>query len=325
MSTINNTPFKILAIDGGGIRGACPAAFLHHIEECIDAPIHRFFDLIVGTSTGGIIALAVSRGVPVAEILELYRHKGKEIFKRRHPRLPKKLARVTGSLYRSDILHKEIRHVLGKNTVLGDAACRICIPAVNITSGDNVVFKTRHHKNLERDHRLPMWRVAAATAAAPTYFSPVEIPDFGWFVDGGVWANSPAMVGVAEGIFLGHRLEDIRVLSLGTGTTSFCMNGSPGYGPLGHARFSLAGWGTQLVDLVMRAQTQRVHNFTHYFLPSGHNLRVTFELPPGNCSLDDVDMTEIFVNRAFVEAKKIGRKVRNQFFKTVVPKFTPVP
>ena len=82
--------FKVLAIDGGGIRGACPAAFLRYIEERIDAPIHRYFDLIVGTSTGGIIALSLSCGIPAAEILKLYRQNGETIFKRRHPRLPSK-------------------------------------------------------------------------------------------------------------------------------------------------------------------------------------------------------------------------------------------
>ncbi len=323
---MNNRTFKILALDGGGIRGVMPAAYLHYVEERIGQPLHRYFDLIVGTSTGGLIALALSREVSSAEILRLYRERGKLIFKRRYPWLHRKAALlVAGSLYKSETLHEELQRILGENTRIGEAACRVCIPAVNVTSGNIVVFKTRHHEDFERDHRLHMWRVAAATAAAPTYFSPIQIPEVGWFADGGLWANSPAMVGVLEGIKLGHRLEDIQVLSLGTGSTAFYKNGTPGTDFFGHARFSLIGWGSQLVNLVMRAQSQRARNFTRYLLPPDNHLRIDFELPPEGCELDAVHMTEMLAYRAHAIAKTTARKVRQQFFETEAEAFIPVP
>jgi len=318
-------PFRVLALDGGGVRGACTAAFLTRLEEGLDAPLARYFDLICGTSTGGILALGLATERPAADLLDLYRTRADALFRRRYPWLPKKAAMAIDSLYRSDDLHAELRAVLGDETTLGDAVTRVCVPAVNVTTGRATVFKTRHMADLERDHKLRMWRVAAATAAAPVYFDPVEIPGCGHYVDGGLWANTPATVGILEALRLGHDLRDVELLSVGTGAARFhrgVASGGRRYRKGGH--HGLVGWGTDAVDLSMHAQTDRAENFMHYLLGARHR-RVQFPLPDGSFKLDAVGQVETLVQMAFEEAKRSARGVRRRFLTAPVAPFVPVP
>lgn len=316
--------FRILALDGGGIHGAATAAYLTHIEGQVDTPIRRFFDLIVGTSTGGLIGLALARDIPAEEVLDLYLNRGPQLFQRRLALLPKSMVSAFGPIYRSEPLHEELQRILGEDTRLGDAKCRVCVPAVNITSGRAVVFKTRHHEDFERDFRLRMWRVAAATAAAPIYFRPVEIPEAGWFVDGGLWSNTPTTVGVAEGIKLGYRLSEIHVLSVGTGLQALHVEGAS-HRLWGHLRHGLIGWGRSLVGLTMHVQSQRANNLSRYLLPREQFMRVNFPLPPEAGGLDAVHQVEMFAQRARACAKAEARDVRRRFFSEEALPFAPLP
>ena len=317
--------FRVLALDGGGVRGACTAAYLVRLEERLDAPLAQYFDLICGTSTGGILALGLATGHPAAELLDLYRTRAGVLFRRRHPWLPKPVAMAVDSLYRSDGLHAELRGVLGADTVLGDAATRVCVPAMNVTTGRATVFKTRHMADLERDHLLPAWLVAAATSAAPVYFDPVEVPGCGHYVDGGLWANTPATVGILEALRLGHALADVDLLSIGTGAARFHRSVATGgrrFRSGGH--HGLVGWGTDVVDLSMHAQTDRAENFMHYLLGASH-CRVQFPLPEGSFDLDAVGQVETLVQMASEEAKRSARDVRRRFLDAPVAPFTPIP
>jgi predicted acylesterase/phospholipase RssA len=169
-----------------------------------------------------------------------------------------------------------------------------------------------------------MWRIAAATAAAPIFFRPVRIESTGWFVDGGLWANTPITVGVAEGIKLGYSLDEIRVLSVGTGQQSFHYEGAP-HPVLGRFRHGLLGWRQSLVSLTMHAQSQRANNLTSYFLPSGQLMRIDFPLPSDAGGLDAVHQASMFAERARAHAKVVSREVRRQFFSEEALPFTPVP
>ena len=320
--------FRVLALDGGGIRGVCTAAYLARLEESIGHPIHRYFDLICGTSVGGIIAVALALGVPIAEVLDMLRYRATSVFQRRHPLMWKWLAMSKDSLYRSGLLHDLLRDILGPDTTIGQAKCRLCIPAVNITTGRATVFKTRHATDLERDCKLEAWRVAAATAAAPIYFSPVAIPDCGDFVDGGLWANTPGSVGILEGLRLGKELKEIDLLSIGTGSWTFQRSSKRRQRWLhriGCAKDGLLGWGTDLVALSMHVQTDRGENFMEYLLRDQHPVRVQFPLPPNGFDLDAVDKVETLVEIAFEEAKRSAHTVRNSFFQEVVTPFEPLP
>lgn len=208
--------FRILSLDGGGLRGAYAASALARLEELSGRPTHEHFDLIAGTSTGGIIGIGLALGIPAAKILEFYQIRGPEIFP---SRFGGNTRMAWGSKHRNEPLLAALRDVLGDKTI-GDAFTRLCIPAVTATTGSPRVFKTSHHEDLKIDYRLPAWKVAMATSAAPFYLPGVALDgSMDVLVDGGLWANNPAFVGVFEAFtYLGRNLDEISVLSIGTGT-----------------------------------------------------------------------------------------------------------
>ncbi len=245
-----NGRFQVLALDGGGIRGIFVAALLAGLEADLGHPILDSFDLVVGTSTGGIIALALGAGLSPAEILHVYVSKQDRIFPRRFPSL-RNLRWLLGTKYDAAGLEAVLRDVLG-DRLLGDSRVPLVIPAFDLSTNDVHLFKTAHHPRLRRDWKLPMWSVAMATSAAPTYFPTFRLPGEGSrLVDGGVWANNPAMVGLTEAVSLfGQTLADIRLLSVGTTTD---VRARPRrFDGAGVAQWLLRSPG--LLDVVLRAQ-----------------------------------------------------------------------
>jgi patatin-like phospholipase/acyl hydrolase len=159
--------FQILSLDGGGIKGLFSAAILAFFEEDLKLKIIDHFDLIVGTSTGGIIALALGLGISPREIVEFYVNKGPMIFpKIKFPRVKQFLKRK----YNSKNLEKALIDCFGDKH-LADSKKRLVIPSYNISNDDVYLFKTSHHERLRRDYKVPVWKVAMATSAAPTFFS----------------------------------------------------------------------------------------------------------------------------------------------------------
>lgn len=207
--------FQVLALDGGGVRGIFSAAVLADLEADTGRSVVELFDLVVGTSTGGIIALGLGAGLTPREILDFYVSEKNRIFPNRCGW--RAVRKLFVAKYRPSGLQAAVRHVFGE-TLLGESKVPLVIPAYNLGENDVYLFKTPHHERLRRDHKVPMWAVAMATSAAPTYFPAFRLPgDHIRLVDGGVWANNPAMVGVTEAVSMfGERPEDVRVLSLGT-------------------------------------------------------------------------------------------------------------
>lgn len=214
-------PFRILSIDGGGIRGILPATILAEFER-----IHlngesagHYFDLIAGTSTGGIIALGLSIGMTASDILKVYVEHGEEIFpplRGAFKDLKSKLQFVRSLSryqYERAPLERHLRRIFG-NTLLGDAQRRVCIPSFDGFTEVNV-FKTPHHPDFQRDWREEMVTIALATSAAPTFFSIYRNGDR-QFADGGVWANNPVMVALVDALSCytidRHQIE---ILSIG--------------------------------------------------------------------------------------------------------------
>ena len=215
--------FRILSIDGGGIRGVFPAALLAELERHYlgGESVAGYFDLITGTSTGGIIAIGLGAGLPAAKILQFYEQDGRAIFPPRG-----RLARLWGArrlvthMYDNQKLKEHLQRQLGSRT-LRDSSSRLCIPSCDGTHGDIWVYKTPHHPDYRMDGSKGMVEVALATSAAPTYFRPLE--DGGYrLLDGGLWANNPIMIGVVEALTaLGAPPGRIRVLSLGCGSEPY--------------------------------------------------------------------------------------------------------
>ena len=217
-----NRPFRILSIDGGGIRGVFPASFLAGLEERLpDRRLIDYFDLIAGTSTGGILALGLAHGLPAAELRDLYVQRGCKIF----PPLPGGAVGTVRRVCRG--LHKYVRYQYDRdaldalllqhfgNTTLGECGTRLCIPSADGRFGEPYIFKTPHHPDFHKDAKERVVKVAASTAAAPTFFQPLE--DGGYtFLDGGLFANDPIMVGLVDALSCFNvRRDDIRILSIG--------------------------------------------------------------------------------------------------------------
>ena len=213
--------FRILSIDGGGMRGLFPASFLAGLEDrYLDGlSVADYFDLIVGTSTGGIIALGLGAGLSASDMRDLYVQRGKDIFPPRRGlnKVFHSIGRVVLHGYDSEALERVLREFLG-DTLLGESGVRLCIPSFEGEHSEVFVFKTPHHQDFKLDWREEMVKVALSTSAAPTYFRPLD--DGGYrFVDGGIWANNPVMIGLTEALtsFSAPR-ERIRILSLGCGS-----------------------------------------------------------------------------------------------------------
>jgi patatin-like phospholipase/acyl hydrolase len=164
--------FQILALSGGGYRGLFTSSILAKLEEQAKRPIGDCFDLITGTSIGGVIALSLGLGKSAESIRKMFLDHGEEIFTRGEPPrryLAKWKARWSQwrrPKYDGSVLREKIEEVVGKNTRLGDARTRLLIPSVNMTKGSVQMFKTAHHPNFMNDCKLSAADVAMATAAA---------------------------------------------------------------------------------------------------------------------------------------------------------------
>jgi patatin-like phospholipase/acyl hydrolase len=226
--------FQILALSGGGYRGLFTSSILTKLEDQAKKPLAECFDLITGTSIGGVIGLGIALGKSAESIRQMFIDHGEEIFTRGEPptsRPAKWKARWSQwrrPKYDGTVLRAKIEAVVGPTTRLGDARTRLLIPSVNMTKGSVQMFKTAHHPNFMNDHKLLAADVAMATAAAPLYFPMARIENSN-FIDGGVVANAPDMCAVHEAIhFLGQKMEDINVLSIGTTTSKFSLPSSLG-------------------------------------------------------------------------------------------------
>jgi patatin-like phospholipase/acyl hydrolase len=304
--------FQILSLDGGGIKGLFSAAVLAFLEEDHGLHIADYFDLIVGTSTGGIIALALGMEMRPREIVEFYVHKGLEIFAANRLSGIKRFFR---SKYDSDGLENALKDCFGEKR-LADSIKRLVIPSYNIGEDDVYLFKTPHHERLKRDYKVPVWKVALATSAAPTFFPLCLKLDHIRLVDGGVWANNPTMVGVVEAIsMLDVSLSAIRVLSLGT------TNAVKGR-PKKLDRGGLWQWRTEAVDVIMRGQSIGAFTQAQHLLGRDKVVRMDPKVPDGLFTLDKLSVEE-FLGKAAHESRHFSPKFKTIFSDHIAPEFKP--
>jgi hypothetical protein len=233
-------PLRVLSLDGGGMRGTYTGTYLDRVAATFAnrrgvaaLDIGAAFDLIVGTSTGGIIACALAAGIPLADIVALYAQHGPSIFPRTLPTGPlgvaadhykrtQALAAGTASL-RAALTEKLGAKTLGE--VYAERGIALAIPAVEMSQHRGWVFKTPHLEKTtsHRDDNYTLVDVCLATSAAPIYRSlaAVNHPDteaagFNVFVDGGLWANNPVLVGLIDALDLTKPGQEIHIFSLGT-------------------------------------------------------------------------------------------------------------
>jgi len=199
------------------MRGVFTASVIAHLEYLLSESLANHVDLLVGTSTGGIIALGLAGGYSGEDMLDFYKAHGADIFSK-----PRRLGRLTGPKYEREPLDAVLQEHFGRDTTMNQLGTSVCIAAHELVAGTTRVFKDDHHKDLRGGDTWRVWKVAAATSAAPTYFAPVQVGAADSHVDGGVWANNPAMIGVIEALRYGNaQIEDVRMVSVGTTSEVF--------------------------------------------------------------------------------------------------------
>jgi uncharacterized protein len=274
--------FQILALDGGGVKALFTAHVLARLEDDLGVCIRDSFDLIAGTSAGGIIALALGAGLRPADIVQHYQQLAATVFpanRRRWWRLPARLRRPT---YPQQPLRDTLHQVFGDRR-LGDSDRRLVIPAWDVQCGQVHLFKTPHHPRLTRDWKLPMVDVALATTAAPTFLAAARV-DGHRLVDGGTWANNPSVVAIAEAVsLLGVPLNAIRVLNVGT-------TDEVTHHPRKLDNGGLATWAKPAVPLVLAAGSRGAQGVAEHLVGRDRYSRFDAQVPAGLYALDDADL-----------------------------------
>lgn len=252
--------FQILSLSGGGFLGLYSIALLAHIERQSETRIATHFDLLAGTSIGGIIALALAAEVPAEKIQSCFEQRGQKIFGTASAPesclsgMSDFLCRFRRAKHSAAPLRDVIEAIVGPDLRLGDLRHPVIVPAVNLTKGSTQLFKTPHHKDFKVDWELKVADVAMATAAAPTYFPLAEIGN-ALYADGGLFANSPDLLAVHEATrFFDQRKVDLRVLSVGTTTARFSFAHPK------TRRFGVLQWfkGARLLNVIIAAQQQSI-------------------------------------------------------------------
>ncbi|MBL1376467.1 CBASS cGAMP-activated phospholipase [Zobellella iuensis] len=243
--------YHVLALSGGGYRGLYTATVLAELETVLGRPIASHFDLICGTSAGGMLALGLAAEIPAYELKALFEEQGRRIFGSRS--LSRRLLGFWLTAKHDSAGLREVLTERFQETTIGDLKHRVLVPAVNYSTGLGQFFKTPHHPSFELDHRMKVVDVALATAAAPVYF-PLARNDRGVFADGGLVGNAPGLFGFHEvKTFLAPKQDVlVRVLSIGTMTIGATVRGGAsldrGFGK----------WRGGLFDLVISAQESSV-------------------------------------------------------------------
>lgn len=341
--------FKILSIDGGGIRGLYPATILKELEARIQeekgegTQLYEYFDLICGTSTGGIIALAISLGMKASDIQSLYYEYAGEIFGRKRGFWKS----IFKSKYSTESLEKLLVQKFGSITSdditrLGHAKTRVCIPTFWGETGSCQLLKTSHHENLVNDYKIPAVQVALATSAAPTYFKP-SVFDYSDLsggncheinkIDGGIFSNNPTLLGILEGTHcLDIPIEDIAVLSLGTGMNEFQETEiRKGYG----LKYWMSPKTTRLMDVIFQAQSRHIEDLV-CILQKGvtkktedkflyHRIQHSFKTAKESIALDEVDPAKLkrLETAARDVVKHNGTQIISDFFSYKAEEFIP--
>ena len=317
--------FRILSVDGGGIRGIFPAAVLAGLEAryLAGGSIAGYFDLIAGTSTGGILGLGLAAGYSATAMRDLYLERGREIFPpcgpgflgRAHRRL-RAWQRLQHYSYERGALERILLELLGGRT-LGAAGSRLCIPSFEGEHGEVYIFKTPHHPDFTKDQRESMVKVGLATSAAPGYFRPLR--DGGYtFVDGGVWANNPIMIALVEALtsFAVSR-ERIRILSVGCGSEPYSVSGRK------LTRGGLWHW-RDIINAAMSLQSQNALGQAGLLI--GLERVVRIDVPPGigPIELDDWRAAAELLRPAAAATHAAGERIWAEFLATPALRYTPL-
>jgi patatin-like phospholipase/acyl hydrolase len=314
-----NKEFRILSIDGGGIKGIYPCHILKYIDDRIEGSIYEYFDMVVGTSTGSILSLGIGFDKPLTEMCKLYETEGKTIFNKKRIKYFNK--GFFKPLYSSKKLKNYLVQFFGEATKLNESKTRICIPYTDVTNYTASVYKTRHSSSYVHDHDQQVWKIALASCSAPIYFPLFDDPNSkSLLADGGLWANNPSLVGLQEALKLGYSMENIKILSLGTGKNIFYKR------KFFLKHFGLLFWGKGIIDLILQINSKNSHDVVNFCLKQNY-IRVDKDYDSNSLKLDETKKRRIdnIISRAQYDAKTKFETIKNLFFKNKVEKFQPIP
>ena len=267
--------YRILSIDGGGLRGIIPLAILENLDRA--RPRWRDgINMYAGTSTGGLIALALAKGMAPREIMDVYLGSGKSIFDHSLWHEIATLDKAVGPQYASDNREKVVQGLLG-NTRLEDylsedkSRGHVLIAAFDLHKWKPKLFHNMPTKDDSDDGGAIAYRVAMATSAAPTYFS-----SFDGFVDGGVFANNPAMCALAQTQDSRNKMSipisSVRMLSLGTGAYPQPME-------VAEESWGLVQWARKLVSILTDGVLSTSDYEVQKMIGTDKYVRLSTELP----------------------------------------------
>lgn len=319
----------ILSLDGGGIRGLISAKILAEIEELSGRPIHQLFDLIVGTSTGGILTAGLARPrkgkagpVPAKDLVNLYSNRGRDIFSRSFWKGVTSLGGYSDEKYDAAPLEDILRKMLG-DAELKDTVVDIVVTSYDIERRKPYLFKTRkaRAKPLSRNHLLR--HVARATSAAPTYFEPFLLDANQWkgeskrraLVDGGVFANNPTMIALSEAQHSGTDLNDIVLCAVGTGLhdREITYEEAKDWGQI--------RWAKPVISVMMDGMSDSADYHAKLLIPGSTSSKqryFRFDICLGDKALDDLDAADgANINALKCKADEIIRKQRKELRRLV--------
>jgi patatin-like phospholipase/acyl hydrolase len=297
--------FRVLSIDGGGIRGIIPALILAELEHRAGKPIAKLFDLVAGTSTGGILAVGLTMPgtkrkpkYSAIDLVSLYEENGDDIFHRSKWHQIRAIGNLAEEKYPSAGIERVLAERFGK-AWLSDVLTNVLVTAYDIELRRPHFFKSdRAQKKPDRDFHLA--DVARATSAAPTYFEPARVQsraanDPVALVDGGVFANNPAACALVEAICTyDAKISDMTFVSLGTGelTRPIMYDEAKGWG--------LAKWAQPILSVVFDGVSDTVDFQVKSLIEltakkKNSYLRIQAPLHEGNDDMDDASRTNIKV------------------------------
>jgi patatin-like phospholipase/acyl hydrolase len=276
-------PVRVLSIDGGGIRGIIPATVLADLELRAGRPVAELFDLVVGTSTGGILALGLtapgkdgSPGWRAEDLVNLYVREGPRIF---HRSVFDRIRSVDGALdekYPSDGLVDVLRESFGELR-LRDALADVMVTAYDTVSRMPFFFRSARAREDEA-HDWLLSDAAHATSAAPSYFEPVRLDGFS-LVDGGVFSANPAMCALAE-VLRVREPHEVLLVSVGTGQQTRPL-------PWEKVRdWGALEWARPVIDILLDGQSDTVDFQARQVLEDSY-WRIQTELNRASDDLDD--------------------------------------
>jgi uncharacterized protein len=283
---------RVLSIDGGGIRGLIPALVLTAIEERSGKRIYELFDLIAGTSTGGILACALCAPdpLPAEELVGLYEDEGPKIFDRSVWQRIRSAEGLLDEKYDASALDHALERFLSDKR-LAEAKPDLLVPAYNMGDPGPYFFKSR--KAREEGEDFPLSQVARATSAAPTYFEPFELTGEA-LVDGGVFATNPAMCAFAE-VMRFEPTANLLLLSLGTGQRTHKRSFDE------VRNWGLVEWAKPILDVVFDGVSDAVDYQLQHVLEEGHYWRLQVELTQASDAMDDAGEENLRKLRAQAE------------------------